>query len=63
MISQNSDTRAKTTNQRVPYRSKHTPRGPTIPTAPRGRTRYKSKPTRRQTTIPSYIVDILVKLG
>jgi hypothetical protein len=57
------DARAKTANQRVPHRSKHAPRGPAIPTAPRARTRHRSKPSRRQITIPSYMVERLVKLG
>jgi hypothetical protein len=62
-IGQNSDARAKTANQGVPQRSKHTPRGRAIPTAPRPRTRHRSKPSRQQTTIPSSMVDRLVKLG
>jgi hypothetical protein len=62
-MGQNCDARAKSANQGVPHRSKHTPRPDAIPTTPPLRTRHRSKPSRQQTIIPSYMVDILVKLG
>jgi hypothetical protein len=62
IVRQNSDAHANTANQGTPSRKKHT-RSRVILTGPRPRTRHGSKSSRRQTTIPSCMVDRLVKLG
>lgn len=62
-LSQNTNTRASTSNHRVPLRSNRTPRRGATSTPPRPRTRHRRKSSRRQTKIPSSMVDRLVKLG